>query len=419
MGIDDRNVRAVGPRQYGRPLLVSKAGAEPQIVDLAPVPLRGNADGSFDEDWLQDLIFQRPGLLPISELEPSLSPCVAVCRELPTRAGPIDNLFVTPSGGLILVECKLWRNPEARRQVVAQIIDYAAALSRCSYEDLEQAIGSAKGLNDQRPDSTLYNYVADADVLSEAEFVDAVTRNLKLGRFLLLIVGDGVRQGAENLAEYLQRHAGAHFSLGLVELSIHRLPEDDIYLVQPRILARTVNIERGIVRLGQDGLVISAPAEAGRSLSAGGGRRTSITHEMFYEQLAISDPTLPQQLQGFVERLEPLGVLPDLKRAMSLKWQRPDGQSFNLASIASNGKVRTDPLEWAADTPEEKSVCRSYIEAVAAAIGGNVIKNDKSWFVSKDGNPPTAVMLLDVQDQWLAAIEAFTDQMARLSASES
>lgn len=419
MGIDDRNVRAVGPRQYGRPLLVSKAGAEPQIVDLAPVQLRRNADDSFDEDWLQDLIFQRPGLLPISELEPSLSPCVAVCRELPTRAGPVDNLFVTPTGGLVLVECKLWRNPEARRQVVAQIIDYADALSRSSYEDLEQALGSAKGFDGQRPDSKLYNYVADADVLSEAEFVDAVTRNLKLGRFLLLIVGDGIRQGAENLAEYLQLHAGAHFTLGLVELSVHRLPEHDTYLVQPRILARTINIERGIVRMETDGPVISAPAEATKSLSAGGGRRTSITHEMFYEQLAISDPSLPRKLQEFIERLEPLGVLPDLKRAMSLKWQRPDGQSFNLASIASSEKVRTDPLEWAAETPEEKSVCRSYIEALAEAIDGNVIKNDKSWFVSKDSNPPTIVMLLGVQDQWLAAIEAFTDRMTRLSANES
>ncbi len=297
MGIDDRNVRAVDPRQYGRPLLVSKAGAEPQIVDLAPIPLRGNEDGSFDEDWLQDLIFQRPGLL--------------------------------------------------------------------------------------------------------------------------LIVGDGIRQGAENLAKYLQRHAGAHFTLGLVELSVHRLPEDDTYLVQPRILARTVNIERGIVRLGSDGLFISAPAEVGRSHSAGGGRRTSITHEMFYEQLAISDPILPRKLQKFVERLEPLGVLPDLRRAMSLKWQRPDGNSFNLASITSNEEVRTDLLEWAADTPEEKSVCRSYVQVLAAAIDGNVIKNDEAWFVSKDGNPPTIVMLLETQDQWLAAIEAFTDQLAHLKAQLS
>ena len=50
--------------------------------------------------------------------------------ELKTPAGPIDNFMVTPSGLPVLVECKLWRNPEARRQVVGQILDYAKELSR-------------------------------------------------------------------------------------------------------------------------------------------------------------------------------------------------------------------------------------------------------------------------------------------------
>ena len=30
----------------------------------------------------------------------------------------------------MLIECKLWRNPEARREVVGQILDYAKVLTR-------------------------------------------------------------------------------------------------------------------------------------------------------------------------------------------------------------------------------------------------------------------------------------------------
>jgi len=37
----------------------------------------------------------------------------------------IDNLFLTPTGDIILVETKLWSNAEARREVAAQALDYA------------------------------------------------------------------------------------------------------------------------------------------------------------------------------------------------------------------------------------------------------------------------------------------------------
>ena len=39
--------------------------------------------------------------------------------------GSIDNLFLTPTGDIILVETKLWSNAKARREVVAQALDYA------------------------------------------------------------------------------------------------------------------------------------------------------------------------------------------------------------------------------------------------------------------------------------------------------
>ena len=55
-------------------------------------------------------------------------------------AGPIDNLLVTPAGLPVLVECKLWRNPQARREVVGQILDYAKELSRWSSSDLQREV---------------------------------------------------------------------------------------------------------------------------------------------------------------------------------------------------------------------------------------------------------------------------------------
>ena len=80
------------------------------------------------------------------------------------------------------------------------------------------------------------------------QFNDALTANLRRGRFLLLIVGDGIREGVEAIADYLQVHAGLHFSLGLVELPIYLMPNGD-RLVAPRVLARTTIVTRNVVAL--------------------------------------------------------------------------------------------------------------------------------------------------------------------------
>jgi hypothetical protein len=64
--------------------------------------------------------------------------------ELPLASGFVDNLYATPDGDLIVGETKLFRNPEARREVVGQVIDYAKDLSALSYEQLEDAIKRAE-----------------------------------------------------------------------------------------------------------------------------------------------------------------------------------------------------------------------------------------------------------------------------------
>lgn len=47
---------------------------------------------------------------------------------------------ITPNGGLVLGECKLARNPHARREVLAQALEYARALFEWHYDELERAV---------------------------------------------------------------------------------------------------------------------------------------------------------------------------------------------------------------------------------------------------------------------------------------
>src|ERR1700687_4412042 len=104
--------RVSSTSQFGHPLLLnSLGGATAAAQSLARVPLQGGS--GYDEAWLQRLIMQYPALLPLEEIEPALIPAIPICMELRVPSGYIDNLYVTPRGDLIVVETKLWRNPEA------------------------------------------------------------------------------------------------------------------------------------------------------------------------------------------------------------------------------------------------------------------------------------------------------------------
>ncbi|HEY4041481.1 MAG TPA: hypothetical protein VGM32_06510 [Rhodopila sp.] len=168
----------------------------------------GRSGGGYDERWLQQLVASHPQALPIGEIEVFLTGAVPVCLELATNVGPIDLLLVTPRGDLVVVECKLWRNPQARREVVGQIIDYAKELPRLSYEAFEAAIRKAEPAGSATKADRLYERAgAEAAGIDEASFINAVSRNLRRGRFLLLIVGDGIQEGVESIADFLQQHA--------------------------------------------------------------------------------------------------------------------------------------------------------------------------------------------------------------------
>ena len=204
-------------------------------------------------------------------------------------AGPIDNLLITPSGLPIIVECKLWRNPEGRREVVGQILDYAKELSRWSSSDLQREVAKRSDL----PGSPLLTLLQSAGhEVDEIAFNDALTSNLRRGRFLLLIVGDGIREGVEAIASYLQAHLGLHFSLGLVEMPIFRLP-DGSHLVTPRVLARTTMITRNVIAV-PDGHEVEEETEEEidqdrQSLST----EQQIFWSEFLSDLALDDPEQP------------------------------------------------------------------------------------------------------------------------------
>jgi len=167
-------------------------------------------------------------------------------------AGAIDLIYATPDGLLCLVETKLWRNPEAHRTVLAQLLDYAKDLSRLEYSEFQAKIEAA--MSQSGPRSSLYRVMTQGAETAEFDsilFEQGVRRSLATGNFLLLIVGDRIRPEVVLLSEILGTAPNLEFTLGLVEIAFYRLDSNRRWpvLAVPSVVARTHEVTRAVVRI--------------------------------------------------------------------------------------------------------------------------------------------------------------------------
>lgn len=317
------------------------------------------------EATLRDLIAEHPELLPVADLDPSYGRLVTVTRELSVPGvGFVDVLLVDQHGRLVVVECKLWRNPQARREVVGQILDYARELSRYSYEDLQRQIAIAT----RRQGNVLFNLAREAGgSLDEAEFVDRVSRDLAAGRFLLLVVGDGITEGTRRIGEYLRDQPGLAFTFGLIEMAEYR-SADGRMIIQPRVLAQTALIERHVIRSEVPGIVIDALEPSSN---------TSRTADS--EGAARSTSDIVQRSRAFLERFvaetqfdDPGQPPPRYGGTNWIKVPLPEGLYVNVYRSGSSGTMGAQVRSADSDARAGYDLLaaeRDEIEAEFAAAG--------------------------------------------------
>lgn len=157
-----------------------------------------------------------------------------IIRELSTSSGAIDILYITANSDIVLVETKLFRNPESHRVVVAQCIDYIKALSKASVDQiLDKAIQSPYSDKDFKPDDF---------------FHAAVGKNLTTGNFKVVIAGDKIHPNILEMVDSIQSAPHLSFSIYLIELQPKFYTDEMIYL-SPRCIAKTFEVERSVIRL--------------------------------------------------------------------------------------------------------------------------------------------------------------------------
>jgi len=402
-------------RRDGLPIWIS--GDTSSMIPLIRVQLQPVAGGkkTYDEAWLQALLHSHPSVLPIRQIEPNFDALIPVCRELPLffgagKSGALDNFFITKTGNLVLVETKLWRNPEARRAVVAQALDYASAVFRLSYGELETAVSRSLVASGSTARSLFALASEDSNELDEAEFIDAVTRNLDHGKAIVCVVGDGIREDFTSLSTIVQGHAGQRFTFVLIELAIYQSSHSTEQLVVPSILAQTMLLERGVVRIAEhypqgNKIVVDPPKTI--VLNQPGPQGMTFGEDEFYEILGRSAPGLPDLLKSFVDRAASLGIYVEVLGGLNLKHASPSGNPLNLAAISKTGFVDFGPSTWWG----KKEAARAYNETVAQLAGASVVerKEGQEFVVRMPGNkmPKLAALLPQHEDAWLAAMEKY------------
>jgi len=329
-------------------------------------------DREFSEAYLQETLHACPELLPIDELDVDFGPLVSLGREIDN----IDNLLISPSGRITIVETKLWRNPQATREVLAQILEYATRASNWSYETLETKCRSAQSPAPIETTS-LYSFVHDTfpdEVPTETEFHDAVQRTLQTGRFLLLIVGDGIREGMEDLLASLHTHPGLLFTFGLVELQVYVDPQESGQrLVVPRVLAHSTEIVRAVVRVETTGpadVVVEIPEDGADSERP--KRRRKLSEDEFFE--LVPTPAMAKTIRSILDRATKMGaIVQPRKRSMSVRLRDPNGskQKLTLFVITVTGQIYTG---WITDQLQtigvNKQVGLDWIERLADLVPG-------------------------------------------------
>lgn len=384
------------------PLILSSS--DESAERLEPIPL---GEPPFREGRLQRFLATHPEMLPVAEIEPAYAPLVCLGREIPTPSGFLDVLYVSPEGYPTLVEAKLWDNPEARRRVVGQIVEYARDFSRWGFEDLDGAVRRA----DHSSRGILKQVQQAGHDVKSSSFVDTVTQKLKRGEFLLLIVGNGIRKNVESLASYLQGAPNLHFSLRLVELMLFRMQEGQEWplLVQPRVVTRTTEVTRAVVDVRAPDnveVMVDLPSEDDQQERSG---RQNLSEAAFFEQLAENmSPAVTEEVRGLIEEITDRGPEQDWgSSSVSLRLADPGSMDrhWTVVLFTPEGTFRIGWLKRISkDGGYDPEIWQDYFETVVDLTGAELRNMDST-------EPEPIESLLEHREEFVAAAGRLVDRI--------
>jgi len=314
---------------------------------LIPIDPR---DQLFDENWIQTLLINHPDILPIDKIEPVFFPLIPIGREVPTNTGIIDNLYISQQGYPVIVETKLWRNPDARRDVFAQSIDYAVSLSKWQFQELDQwtrrytnTFGDSLGLIEW-----IEEYLHESLDVDTIYFEENVCKNLRIGRFLILLVGDRIRSSVVDLMGHFNDVPHLAFNIALVELHCYKESENKTWplFVVPTIKAQTKIVERTIVQVN---VAIDGEAEISsvhENIVEDSTGRSPLTEDEYWNRLKNQSSVSYDVVKKIIDyyRENPPAFLTVRDNSIAVRVCEPEGgNKLSMFFIRTDGVIECWP----------------------------------------------------------------------------
>lgn len=288
------------------------------------------------ESWFRDAIFEDPAIV--------IEACRAAnvtdddwypwAREFRVSVGPIDVLLVSSQGRVAIVETKLSSNPELRRQVLAQALDYLSHLA--------DALGSMPSI----PVDASGHAVAD---------IEDIRESVSDGDVLLIVASDDIDSRVAKLSQSLiADNLVKRWDLALVDMALFK-PLDQAwpgYLVVPTVRNLVVSETRQVVRVLVQGETPRARIQVERAvpeLEESGRRKWD--EDQFAAALTGSD--VSPRLRELSDRLRSLAER--YPSSVSLSWGTGRHGSmvlkrngYGLIEVHGSGDIRFRPHKFVA-----------------------------------------------------------------------
>jgi hypothetical protein len=179
-----------------------------RIGSIGPIAIIEEPFDSGEEEQFESIIEHYPNALPISEINPLAKVAVPIGRQVTVGNNSLDLLFLDDTGSLLAIECKLIQNPEARREVVAQVIEYGMTIEKDW--DVEKVRAIADGyLLGKNLEGGVIGHLNRA--LEQAGYPSVPEKSLiqklrsKFKRPYLVVAGNRLDQRALVLSDYLKK----------------------------------------------------------------------------------------------------------------------------------------------------------------------------------------------------------------------
>lgn len=244
-----------------------------------------------DESVLHRLIAENPKFLPLAG-----SPNLAVLgSEVHLGSGYADILAVEFSGRPVIIEVKLAKNPQSRREIVAQAIAYAAFLRGTRVDRLEREI-LGRQLAQKSHDSILAAVKAQDQegAVDDDEFNTALQGFLDSGNFRIVLALDELSAELERTIAYLDAVTVPALTIDLLTIEVYEVGGVRIALPQ-RITPDTTTAPTNSTRVKRQFGTLTDGADA------------------FKASVAAIDGELGQEFGNLIDWAEGLARLPNVR----------------------------------------------------------------------------------------------------------